>query len=110
MAFAGNLRPGHGNIDAAERSYCARGVVCISAGDAAGLGGIAGFNEGNSLQDRATISGLESITLLPRVSYKPTPCPGGLALGKFESANNALVGPAGLEGAQALAGNPPAPR
>src|SRR5947207_15624244 len=84
MAFAEDLRPGHGNIDATERSYSARGVVCISAGDAAGLGGIAGFNEGNSLQDRATISGLESITLLRRDSYKPTPCPGGLALGKFD--------------------------
>jgi len=29
-----------------------------SAVDAAGLGGIAGFNEGNSLQDRATVSAL----------------------------------------------------
>jgi hypothetical protein len=46
MAFAGDLRPGHGSTDAADRSYCARGVVCISAADAAGLGGI---NEGRLL-------------------------------------------------------------
>ena len=31
--------------------------------DAAGLGGIAGFNEGDSLQDRATVSGLNKPAL-----------------------------------------------
>jgi hypothetical protein len=38
-----------------------------SAVDAAGLGGIAGFNEGNSLQDRATVSGLNQPTTCPEV-------------------------------------------
>jgi hypothetical protein len=55
-----------GFIIVRRRSYFPAGEPrSSSAVDAAGLGGIAGFNEGNSLQDRATVSGLN----------KPTPCP-----------------------------------
>jgi len=39
-------------------SFIIPGLRSSSAVDAAGLGGIAGFNEGNSLQDRATVSAL----------------------------------------------------